>query len=118
VRAQDAADSDGKTDTRRHVVNDDVVKQANKWIKMAEETLTYIKKMVDQLGTTVPQLEIKMDYWEVMGMPRNSTQRELKVQWLELMKIYHPDRCGGHGEMAAKINEAYQEICREKGWKA
>ena len=99
-------------------MNKEAQDQANKWIRMGQDLLEYLDRVVKQFGPTLPALEMKMDYWEVLGMPRNSKQTDLKTRWLQLMQVYHPDRCGGHGEMAAKINEAYQEICREKGWKA
>ncbi|HHV31006.1 molecular chaperone DnaJ [Caproiciproducens sp. LBM24188] len=62
----------------------------------------------------------KRDYYEVMGVPRNATDDEIKKAYRKLAKKYHPDLNPGDKEAEAKfkeINEAY-EVLSDKDKKA
>ncbi|MGB9761613.1 MAG: DnaJ domain-containing protein [Caldimicrobium sp.] len=50
------------------------------------------------------------DYYEILGVPRNATQEEIKKAYRRLAMKYHPDRNKGNKEAEEKfkeINEAY-----------
>lgn len=49
------------------------------------------------------------DYYEILGVPRNASQEEIKAAFRRLAMKYHPDR-GGDPEKFKKINEAYQTL--------
>ncbi len=55
----------------------------------------------------------KRDYYEVMGVPRNATEDEIKKAYRKLAKQYHPDLNPGDKEAEAKfkeVNEAYEVL--------
>jgi molecular chaperone DnaJ len=49
------------------------------------------------------------DYYEILGVPRNASQDEIKAAFRRLAMEHHPDR-GGDPEKFKKINEAYQTL--------
>ncbi len=59
----------------------------------------------------------KKDYYEVMGVPRNATEAEIKRAYRELAKKYHPDLHPGDKAAEAKfkeINEAYEVLSNKE----
>ncbi len=57
------------------------------------------------------------DYYEVMGVPRNATDGEIKKAYRELAKKYHPDLHPGDKEAEAKfkeVNEAYEVLSNKE----
>lgn len=48
-----------------------------------------------------------MDYYNILGVSKNSTPDEIKQAYRKLVKEHHPDR-GGDAEHFKKINEAYE----------
>lgn len=62
----------------------------------------------------------KRDFYEVMGVPKNATDDEIKKAYRKLAKQYHPDLNPGDKEAEAKfkeVNEAY-EVLSDKDKKA
>ena len=55
-------------------------------------------------------MAIKKDYYEVLGVPRNASEDEIKSAFRKLAFQYHPDRNKelGAEEKFKEINEAYQ----------
>ncbi len=54
------------------------------------------------------------DYYEILGVPRNATEKELKEAYRRLVRKYHPDLNPNNREEAEKIfreiNEAYEVL--------
>lgn len=57
----------------------------------------------------------KRDYYEVLGIPKNATEQDIKKAFRQLAMKYHPDRNKSHDaeEKFKEINEAY-EILSDK----
>lgn len=50
------------------------------------------------------------DYYQILGVPRDATQAEIKKAYRRLAHQYHPDKEGGDEERFKQINEAYQVL--------
>jgi molecular chaperone DnaJ len=55
----------------------------------------------------------KRDYYEVLGVPRNATDEDIKKAFRKLAFKYHPDHNSEQdaGEKFKECNEAYQVLC-------
>lgn len=51
-----------------------------------------------------------MDYYSVLGIPRNATSDEIKKAYRKLAMRFHPDRTGGDDTKFKQINEAYDVL--------
>ncbi|MBC7336919.1 MAG: J domain-containing protein, partial [Clostridia bacterium] len=53
------------------------------------------------------------DYYEILGVPRNASQEEIKKAYRKLVRQYHPDLNKNNPEAEKKfkeINEAYEVL--------
>ena len=51
-----------------------------------------------------------MDYYELLGVPRNATESDLKKAYKKQSMQHHPDRNGGSDSKFKQINEAYSAL--------
>ena len=56
------------------------------------------------------------DYYDILGIPRNADDKEVKKAYRNLARKYHPDVCkeSGAEEKFKKINEAYSVLSDEQ----
>ncbi len=54
------------------------------------------------------------DYYEILGVSKDASQKEIKKAFRRLAQKYHPDKKGGDTKKFQKINEAYQTLSNEK----
>ncbi|XP_071452761.1 protein tumorous imaginal discs, mitochondrial-like isoform X2 [Hetaerina americana] len=61
-------------------------------------------------------LQKKRDYYEILGVARNSSPKEIKNSYFQLAKKYHPDRNKGDPNAVKKfqeVSEAYEVLSDE-----
>ena len=51
---------------------------------------------------------MKKDYYEILGVPRNSSKEDIKRAYYILAQQYHPDKSNGSEKRFKEINEAYR----------
>lgn len=54
------------------------------------------------------------NYYEALGVPKNSSKEEIKRAYRRLAHQYHPDKKGGDEKKFKEINEAYQVLGDER----
>lgn len=59
----------------------------------------------------------KFSPYELFGLPKTASEEKFKQRYRELMRIFHSDLGSGSDVMAKRINQAWDQIKREKGWK-
>ena len=50
------------------------------------------------------------NYYEILGMPKNASEDEIKRAYRKLAHQYHPDKTKGDDKKFKEINEAYQVL--------
>jgi len=54
------------------------------------------------------------DYYEILGVGKDASQKEIKKAYRKLAHKYHPDKEGGDEQKFKEINEAYQVLGDEQ----
>jgi molecular chaperone DnaJ len=52
----------------------------------------------------------KRDYYDVLGVPKNATEEDIKKAYRKLAMKHHPDRNQGDGDDAKKAEEKFKEV--------
>lgn len=55
-----------------------------------------------------------MSFYDILGVPKQATQEQIKKQYRKLSLEFHPDRPGGNANKFKEINEAYEVLSDEK----
>jgi hypothetical protein len=63
--------------------------------------------------TALPAPAVKREWWEVLGVPRNSTREDVKAAYRRLASAAHPDKPGGSHERMAELNAAQEAALLE-----
>jgi len=84
-------------------------------IRTVESFIAAVRVPRESLTAEPPQLELSP--YEILGVPPSASEKEVKHRYRELMRMFHTDRGSGSDSMAKKINQAYDAIKRERGWR-
>lgn len=56
----------------------------------------------------VPEKAVSFPWWEVLGVPRNCTRKDVQAAYKKRSKTAHPDN-GGSTHQWLQLQEAYQQ---------
>lgn len=63
--------------------------------------------------TALPAPGAPRQWWEVLGVPRNSRREDVKAAYRMLASRFHPDKPGGSHERMAELNAAQEKALQE-----
>jgi len=86
----------------------------SRWLRVIREAADSAEYALNRLIPS--QVDQYIDPYELLGIPPSASEHDMRKRYMELMRIYHPDRCK-MTLMAKRINEAWQMICAERGWR-
>ncbi|XP_063700716.1 protein tumorous imaginal discs, mitochondrial-like isoform X2 [Culicoides brevitarsis] len=77
-----------------------------------------LKKVLHKkyIHTTPILLQIKKDYYSILGVPKNASSKDIKKSYYQLAKKYHPDTNKGDpnaGKKFQEVSEAYEVLSDE-----
>jgi len=55
-----------------------------------------------------------LDYYQILGVPLNSSLEDIKKSFRKLAHQYHPDKSSGDENKFKVVNEAYQILSNKK----
>ena len=90
-------------------------KSISGWIQEAWEKSK--QTSIGQAAAGVERATRAIDPYTILGLPHSASVEEITMRYKQLSKLYHPDKEGGYEAAMKLLNNAYDEIMREKGGK-
>ncbi|MBA7652382.1 hypothetical protein ES703_60212 [subsurface metagenome] len=81
------------------------------WVQEAWERSQ--KTTIGQAAASVERAARAVDPYAVLGLPHSASLEDVKRRYLQLSRIYHPDKEGGYEGAMKLLNNAYEEIQRD-----
>lgn len=78
---------------------------------LAQVMQQVIQPQVDSLMTST-----LTNPYILFGLSPSATEEEFKKRYKDLMRIYHPDKGASDDTMVKLLNQAWEDIRRQKGW--
>ena len=60
----------------------------------------------------LPDMKMAKEWWEILGVNKNSTRDDVAKAYKNLAKVSHPDTGGSHTQFV-EVNEAYQRALKQ-----
>ena len=87
-------------------------KRIEDWFQEALERSR--KTTIGQATAGMERAARAMDPYAVLGLNHGASTEDVKTRYRQLAKLFHPD-VGGNDVAMKLVNNAYQQITREKG---
>lgn len=72
------------------------------------------KTTIGQAAAGVERAARAVDPYTILGLPHSASVEEVTRRYKQLSRLYHPDKEGGYEAAMKLLNNAYEEILREK----
>lgn len=87
-------------------------KSISGWVQEAWEKSK--QTTIGEAAAGVERAARAVDPYAILGLPHSTSVEEVEMRYKQLSKIYHPDKEGGYEAAMKLLNNAYEEIKREK----
>jgi len=103
-----------------------LLKDLNRTLELSKELIEAGTSLMDRFQPAKPlhggsflseSAPPKLTPYEVMGLPKDATENQLRARYRELAKLYHADKGSGSDAMMKRVNRAMEEIKKEKKWR-
>lgn len=87
-------------------------KPIGSWIQEAWERSQ--RTTLGQATAGVERAARAIDPYSILGLPHSASLEEVDRRYRQLSTIYHPDKAGGYEGAMKLLNNAYEQIKRDK----
>ena len=88
-------------------------KSISDWVQEAWEKSQ--KTTIGQATGGIERAARALDPYAVLGLPHSASLDDVKMRYRQLSQIYHPDKEGGYEGAMKLLNNAYEQIQRQRG---
>ncbi len=82
------------------------------WVQEAWEKSQ--KTTIGQAAAGVERAARAVDPYTILGLSHSASLEEVKMRYRQLSRIYHPDMKGGYEGAMKLLNNAYEQILKER----
>ncbi|GMI12191.1 hypothetical protein TrLO_g9784 [Triparma laevis f. longispina] len=83
---------------------------ASKAKKVIRDEINKTLERLIPVHQLAPDFYKKLNYYSRLGLPKDSSLNDVKKQYREIAKVWHPDKKGGDEEVFRRVKEAYEGI--------
>lgn len=82
------------------------------WVQEAWEKSR--RTPIGEATASIERAARAIDPYAVLGLPHSAPLKDVERRYRQLSQIYHPDKEGGYEEAMKLLNNAYEEIIRQR----